>query len=800
MALALLLGAGAASGAVGVAAASASSAPTVTVPQDETQDETQDDSATAPAAPVPAPSPSPAPDDSTSPAPTPPADSTPPVILTPADGALVAEGVTITGTATPGATVQILAGTSSEPLCIVTPGTDGSWSCTATTLGSSSSTPLRAVEIAADGSTTTTAITVRVLNAPVVTGGPHGSLTNAVVQGTAFAGATVTATAAGYTCSGTADASGAWTCPFGDGITDGDYSVTATQSTSWSGGASSPSSAAVGITVDVTVPASPVLASPAAGGAVATSGAVLSGFGEPGATVSVFAGAHVLCQTPVSGSGSWSCTSITVPAGSYTVVALQQDAAGNVSIQSAPLTLVFQNAATTAPGTPTAGPTATGTPGASAAPGVAPGTGSGPDAAAGGETGSPDAAVPGDQGTPDQPAAPGTGDGAAPTQPAPGDAASGTWSDSTRFTAALNPALGSASASLWWVALLAGLLALLLIALPTRLLAGALGTIRSWGADAADARPGASAHGVASVGAGSPAGVGVVTGARLVAFGDRFLGRNRSLAAEYDQAPDVTVGPVARGAVALLASAVLVMLSAPVESQPAYLRLFLATAAALALVTVVATVLPSLVARVTFGVGSRVRVRPSFLLVTAVLALVSRLAGLEPALVFGLAATLVLAPTARGAARATLAALQLGGLLVVGVAAWLVSGALQPGGDAVGSALGSATLTALPGDPLLAALVEFVHVLALASLGSAAVLLLPFGASAGRALLDRSPLGWGALALATYSVLAMLFVPSAAARMAEGGTGAVLLPLLAGAFAAVSVSVWAWTRFVATDD
>lgn len=758
--------------------------------------------------PVPAPAPpgaTPDPGDTATPTP-PPVVNEQPGILSPAAGELVTSGVLVQGTATPGASVQLLTGGSSEPLCIVTADADGAWSCAAP-LESSPTTSLRAIALLAGADPAETSIDVAVLNAPVVTGGPRGRLTNGVLAGTAFPGATVTATAGDVACTGTADTSGAWVCPLADGIADGEYSVTATQSTAWSGSASSPASDPVAITVDVTVPAAPSLTSPSSGATVSLAGQGFTGRGEPAATVSVFADAQVLCETTVGSDGSWSCAAAAAPAGRHRVAVLQQDAAGNVSVQSGPLTLMFQDAPATAtppataPGAP-ASPArpAAGTPGAApSSPGAATAPGSP------GSPASPADPTPGDAApsAPGTPAAPGTGQ--TPAAPAPGS-----WSDATRFTSALQPALGPATSGLWWVALLAGVLALVLIALPTRLLAGALGTLRALAPAAtptaaqtarASAGPGhrTPSHAVAPVLMPAPGGAAAAVAARLIAASDRVLGRNRS-AVEYERAPQLTVGPVARGLLVLLASAAAVTLSSPVSGEPAYLRLFLAVAAALAVVSAVATVVPSAVARAAFGVASRVHVHPSYLFVSALAALVTRMLDLQPALVFGLVAGLAVAEGARRAERGALATIQVVALLVLGGAAWLVSGALQPGADLVGSSLGSTSTAALPGDPVLAAVAEFVHVVALASFGSAAVLLVPLGRSLGRRLLDWSPATWVLLTVASFAVLAMLFTPWFVERTAANPGSAVLPPVLAAGFAAVCVAVWAWTRFIATAD
>ncbi|MGD8167746.1 hypothetical protein ACEXOS_011040 [Herbiconiux sp. P16] len=736
----------------GAGAPAASAAPDTTPSPSPTASAAPSEPAPPPSAPLPSDDPT-DPPGSTTPPPAPVA----PDILSPAEGALVSSPIEIAGTGTPGGSLQILVAGSSEPLCVVTPDASGAWSCTASSLPSSSSTTLRAVEPAAGGGAPDDTVSLRVLNAPIVTGGPRGTLTNAVVQGSAVPGATVTATAGDFACSGAADASGAWSCALAGGITDGDYVVTASQTTPWSSGASSPSSEPLGIQVDVTVPAAPQLLSPRSGQALPTSGAVFSGSGEDGATVSIFAGAYSLCQVVVSGT-SWSCSAAAVPAGSYPVAVLQQDPAGNVSVQSGPLTLVFQDATATTPGTP-----------GGTTPPAAP-----PSSPSSGQPGSPDASTPADGGaggseSPGSP--PGAGDPTTPGQngtPDPGAVppSSGTWTDATRFTASLQPALGAGAGPIWWIALAVGGLALLLVALPARLLAGTMETV----AARDGARPGR----------------GPVAGRMLAAL----LGRNRSRH-EYDRAPELRISPRVTAGAAVLAAAAIVTLSGPVENQPAYLRLFLAVVAALGLVNLFATVLPARIASLAFGITSTVRLRPALLLIAAGLALVSRLADLEPSLVFGLVAGLVVAdsagtdppravePTAPG----KLATLQVLALGVLGAVAWLASGAL---GDQTGSA-----------DILLAAYAEFLHVVVLASFGATSVLLLPIGRSAGRRLLAWSPATWLLLAVASFTALAMLFVPALARAAADGRLVVLLVAVIA--FAAISVSAWAWTRFVADD-
>ncbi|WP_291055218.1 Ig-like domain-containing protein [Herbiconiux sp.] len=744
-------------------AAPTSAAPTDVAPTTPAPSEAAPTSAPPSAAPPETPDPTPVP----TPAPE------PPVISSPDDGALIDGSVVVAGTATPGSTLQILAGGSSEPLCIVTADASGGYSCDASGLTSSPATSIRVIELAGSGNVSST-ITVRVLTAPVVTGGPRGALTNAVVQGTAYPGAAVTASTGDLGCTGTADGSGAWSCPLSgpSGIRDGDYRVSATQTTSWSDGASSPEGASVAIQIDATVPAAPVLLSPAPGTVLPLAGAVFRGTGEDDATVSVFAGPQVLCEAEVAG-GSWSCTAAPVPAGTYSLAVLQQDAAGNVSVQSGPLSLAFQ---AVSPGTPT--PTATNTPGSTSptAPATGPAAPQSPQETDGSAPAPPGSGPGSSEGGGTDPSAPGD-DGGTATPSAP-PAGSGTWTDATRFSAALQPALGAQAQSVWWIALVAGVLALALIALPSRLLSASVGA-----SVAASARPGATRTG--SAGVHTP----------LAALG-RLLGRNRSRV-EYDRAPDVRIGPALRVAAALLAAAAIVTLSSPVLGQPAYLRLFLAVIAALFVVNVVATLVPAALARRVFGVVARPRLRPQLLVLAAALALISRLAELDPVLVFGLVAGLSVTGGSTGRSarvgRGTVATLQVLCLLVLGAFAWLA------GGAAAGT-LAATSAGASGASPELwsTAIAEFTNVVTLASFGSASVLLLPVAGSAGRRILAFSPATWALLALASYTALAMLFAPS---LITAAASGALVLPVvLAIGFAAICLSVWAWMRFVADDD
>jgi hypothetical protein len=669
-----------------------------------------------------------------------PGDDLSPTITTPSDGDVLSGTLTISGTAAPGARLQISRSGSSDPLCSVTADSSGAWSCAVDALPSSASTTLTALERLPDGQNPSTAITVSVLNAPVVTGGPRGRLTNGVVQGTAFPGGAVTASAAGYSCQSTADASGAWSCPL-SGITDGSFSVTAVQQTSWSGGLS-PASGAMPIDVDTVAPPAPVLLSPAPGDALPTAGATFRGTGENGATVSVFAGPYTLCQTIVL-EGTWSCSAASIPAGTYVIAVLQQDPAGNVGVQTATFTAVF-GAAGTPGGTPT--------PSGSA---VTP-----PPSTDGGDGSQGSSSAPGDTGTPGEgnpspgPSSGGGGDGDDGAVP-PGATAHlpGAWSDATRFSADLQPAIGGASGPMWWIAFAIGAAVILLVALPARLLS--------------------------SVG---PAAFGTRRAARAVVS---VFGRNRS-DDDVEAAPAAMMNPILAGVGALVAATAVSVLAGPVDNQPAYARLFLAALAALVVVNASATVLPGFLARAAFGIQSTLRITPALLLVSVGFTLVSRFADLDPALLFGVVLGVAVADTASRGDRGRLGVVQVLSLLAVGAVAWLVSGAV---------ATSPVSATA---DAWAAGLSEFLHIVVLASFGASAVLLVPVGRMAGRRIFEWSPATWVVLTLSSFTALAMLFVPAVSGARSNPGVLGLLVVVVA--FAAVSVSAWVWVRFVADED
>jgi hypothetical protein len=549
-----------------------------------------------------------------------------PVIEQPAASDLVGDTISFSGTAEPGSGIDLFADTGGQPLCSVMTGSSATWSC-AVTLESTPSVTVRAVQSVA-GQAAETSVQIAVLNAPTAGPGGGGTVSSGTVTGTAVPAATVTATVGDVSCSATADSTGAWFCALPRGVASGSYQLTASQVAPWSGGRSSASSPPSTLTIDADAPAPPGVTIPA--GPVAASGASFSGQGEDGATVTLFAGPHSLCQAVVAG-GRWSCTSATLPAGSYDVSAIQQDVAGNISEESARVSVAFGAAPAPSPmptPQPTKRPTSTETqprPTATAVPAL---PDRGPAAPA-----------------PQQP------DAQADVAPEAPVAAAGGWAASTPFSGGMPPAFGTPGSIDWTLALAIGLAMLALLAVPARLLAGTLRGLR--------AQP-LTRH----------------------AGGGRFTGRNRSRHEEYDTAPALPWSTRVTGAFALVAAASITVLSAPVADEPAYLRLLVAVILGILAVNAVAVLVPRLVARVVFDVSVGIRLRPILLLVSVAAMMLSRTLELDPALVFGLVFGLTLSIPSSTRAEGRVAGLQIGSLLVIGATALLLSGALPSGTDA----------------------------------------------------------------------------------------------------------------------
>ncbi|WP_104132087.1 hypothetical protein [Cryobacterium sp. M91] len=669
--------------------------------------------------------------------------TTRPLIESPGNGQFIGSNrTTVSGSKALDQEIQLLSPRGGDPLCIVDDKST-SWSCSNLYLQNGPTIKLRVV-VTGDA-TLSDEITVAVLGAPTVRGGRSGSESDGWVRGTGHPQATVTASLGTEdSCSSDVDNSGAWACLFEGTLKSGSREVTASQRSTFSSPSSSNSSEPVTIVFDLQGPAAPVVTTPREGAQVPVAGTEYTGTGETGATVTVFAGAYSVCTAEVT-AGAWTCFAGGVAAGSYSIIAVQQDSAGNVGPGSTPVTVRYA-----APSTAT--PTPTPTQSASETPAVTPA----PSASA---SPSPDGAVgiPGDTAEPTPSAAPQT------QEPAPEAAAeesaddsagastfTGRWDDPTRFALPIGPSATS-SPFPWLQAGLLALGALVLIALPLRMLAGTISRTR---------------------------------GGRPFWSGPTLAGRNR-VREEYEVAPTVRLNRWLRGGAALVAAATFVMLSGPVVDQPAYLRLLVAVTIGLVLVNGVAILVPLWWSSRVLELRGAVRFLPRYLLLIAAAATASRVFDVHPALLFGLLGSVsLLAKADAGSAQPTpaqrgqLAAVRVGALSLFAVLAWSL-GALLPAANDFTTSL----------------VAETVNTIVLASVGSAVLILVPIGHTSGRSILAWSPPIWTGLTVVAYGILFAALAP-AIDQLQSSGSGTVLW-IVAASFAALCASGWVWQRFVA---
>lgn len=651
-------------------------------------------------------------------------------------GLVTAFPLAVSGTGTPGDVVDVSGGSSpgAAESCHATIGGDGHWRCSLASLPDGPGVPVRA-----ESRSTAESVSdrVKVLHPPVIAGDGVVPSTGAV-RGSAYPGARVTVTAdSGASCTFPADGNGSWGCVLGGSLSDGRHTVTATQVADFSSQRSGRSAART-IAVDRTAPRAPTITTPAAGASVpADSPVVFGGAGETGARVTLYAqtpqGAAVVCSADVS-AGAWSCQG-TLAGGALTLSALQRDAAGNVSAGSNAVSVVA--AAPTVP--PVSSPSRTPVP-------------------------SPSPTTP-------APAVPG---GAPPTAAEPHDTRG--WVDAP-FTTASAPVVSAAALPGWMRSVGLAVAALLLLVLPARLLAAALARGRDghgrrsraslFGrnrprSDVTDASPlfgRGPARGSGTAGA-SRAGHAAGAGAATTAASSGDLARFWPIAASGT------------------ATVLLVTLSTPVPDAGSYASVVLAVALAVAAVNAVWVLSGRGLAPHLHLAVPRLTLRPGLLVVVAVTAIGSRLLGLSPALLFALVLGLAVGPHAGRVRRGRIAAVQVSAVAALGVLAWLTVGLLP-----------------MPTSAWTAFLVELVNALALTGIGSAAVMLLPIGGLAGRAIAQWSKWLWGGLSLVVYTVLFALLLP--VASLVERGVGLIVIIGAAVGFAAASVAVWLWERYVA---
>ncbi len=272
-------------------------------------------------------------------------DSVPPpapVITSPAPNATTNLHPTYTGTAEPGATVDVFLDGSSTPVCTVTADVNGQWACT----GATALTPgahdvtARATDPAGNQSPNATPhpfTAAADLPSAVITSPAVDEVVGTATPdftGTATPNATINVYVDGSTtpaCVTVADNTGHFACR-SPALADGAHDVTVTATNAE--GTSQPG-APVPFVVDTVAPVAPVVTGPA-NGATTNTLPTYTGTAEPGSTVTVRVDGFVVCVVTASAAGDWSCMGATPLAeGQHTVNAVSRDAAGNDSPTSA---------------------------------------------------------------------------------------------------------------------------------------------------------------------------------------------------------------------------------------------------------------------------------------------------------------------------------------------------------------------------------------------------------------------------------------------------------------------------------
>ncbi|MDR2973689.1 MAG: Ig-like domain-containing protein, partial [Propionibacteriaceae bacterium] len=267
-----------------------------------------------------------------------------PVILTPANGSTTTDTTpTITGTGEPGSTVTV--SVDGTPIGTATVQPDGTWSVTPTTAlplgthtvtatqtdGAGHTSPQASNDFTVTSPTNPPDTTAPA--APVITGPANGSTTGdstPTITGTGEPGATVTVDVDGKPVGSTVvNPDGTWSYTPTAPLPDGPHTITARQ-TDPAGNTSPP--AQVGVTVDTTAPAAPVILTPADKSTTTDSTPTITGTGEPGATVAVAIDGHPVGTTVVRNDGTWSYTPTNpLSNATHTVSATQTDPSGNTS-------------------------------------------------------------------------------------------------------------------------------------------------------------------------------------------------------------------------------------------------------------------------------------------------------------------------------------------------------------------------------------------------------------------------------------------------------------------------------------
>jgi hypothetical protein len=641
-----------------------------------------------------------------------------PVITAPTEGAFInSNTTTVRGTGSEaGNEVSVAA---DGPACTTTVGESLAWECRVQ-IGNGAGRAITATETTADGPVASS-VTVDVLGAPTI---DQASPTAGPVTGTAYPGARVqvrlSSSAGG--CVATATTTNYWSCTpttsAGGRVPTATYQVTAQQSHNAIGSAGDVSSpASRSIAFDTTAPAPPVIVTPAGDYRLLSLPTTFAGTGEPGGSVDVYLDGIPVCSARVDGSGAWSCIGgSTLSNAAHEVRAIQIDGAGNHSAPSASIRVFFGPA--TSPSRPQA-PSPTPTPSPTPSPTPTPEDTPVPS--------SPRPSEPGPTGFPTLPSLSGDAGADALTN----------WGSPTTFGDGLPTIKESYERGNWWRAGLLAIGAIVLVAMPARLLATSLRGRLPW-------------------------------------HHSKFTGRNRPTASD-----DHTIGlsPWLSAAIPFVVTVAFMVIAGGVKGEVRYLRLAVAVAIALGVLNLVGVTIAARFGHLWQGVDGRVRFRPMLLVAAIASGLLSRIIGLTPPLVTGTLIGIRMPHETPVRGRAIVNLLQVGTVLVLGVIGWVGHSRL---GDVVGFW------------PSLMS--ELFAALCLVGVGSVLALMLPIGALPGRVVWEWHRWLWFVLAFAFGTIAFAVLLGGASAKLPL----AVLI-LLAGGFAAACIAGWAWVRFVAQD-
>ncbi|MEO1362490.1 MAG: Ig-like domain-containing protein [Pseudomonadota bacterium] len=262
------------------------------------------------------------------------------------------DGVVLTGTAQPGATVAVTFGTVTQSATVDAAGNwSASFPASAIPSGEYEAT-VSAVATDANGNSATATGTVQVdtlvnsLGYTSTSGGADGVVNAAehtngmVVTGVVEPGSSVVVALGGASVNAVVAADGSWTATFSsDQIATGTYSAQMTATATDAAGNSSSTTQAVNVDTEASVLtiAGPIETDDVINGAEASDGVMLSGNADPGALVSVTM-QGVTHQTVASQVGVWQAffAASEVPAGTYDalITATTTDAAGNTATTS----------------------------------------------------------------------------------------------------------------------------------------------------------------------------------------------------------------------------------------------------------------------------------------------------------------------------------------------------------------------------------------------------------------------------------------------------------------------------------